>query len=93
MNSLFGPHMYKNSSAIGFPWLVCLSHKKGLENRCSAVHHTTVIICIRWPRFRVGDASSDPLRIELLLWLRASCFGVLAIGSVKTLVKAGLESR
>lgn len=66
MNPLFGPHMYKNSSDIGFPWLVCEPQER-VGNRCSAVHHTTVIMCIRWPRFRVGDASSDPLRIELLL--------------------------
>src|SRR5882757_9668169 len=57
--------------------------------------HTTVIICIRCPRLRVGEASIEPLRVELLLWLRGRCLGGFTIGSVgvKTLVKAGLDSR
>jgi hypothetical protein len=53
---------------------------------------TTVIICILWPRLRVGDVSIEPLRIELLLWLRGKFLGGLAIGSVKTRVNAGLDS-
>jgi hypothetical protein len=31
------------------------------------VFHTTVIICIRWPKLRVGEVSIEALRVELLL--------------------------
>lgn len=50
-------------------------------------------MCIRWPRLLVGDVSMELLRTELLLWLRGRDLGGFAIGSVKTRVKAGLDSR
>lgn len=47
-----GSLMYKNGTDI------CIS---------MMTLQTTVIICIRWPKVRVGEASMESLRTELLL--------------------------